>query len=159
MKKNLKILNKLMVNRLKNIVLFFIFTAIFSTITVCNIICFSADLPASAQVTTATAKSLNPSTEKAVNEAKDTLKFSQKNGYDLNNPEKMNFGYAVYKFLLAMLGVIVSAGAIFFGLKIYKKFILKNDIKSDIVDYNNSLTSPKDFKEAINIFLGKTDRG
>lgn len=62
------------------------------------------------------------------------------------------------KFLMAMLGVIVSAAAIFLGLKIYKKFVLKNDTKNEIIDYNETLESPKDFKEAINIFLDKTDK-
>ena len=65
---------------------------------------------------------------------------------------------ALFKFFMAMLGVLVSALAIFIGLKFYKKFVLKNDTKTDVIDYNNSLESPKDFKEAINIFLDKTDK-
>lgn len=62
------------------------------------------------------------------------------------------------KFITAIAGVAISVLAIFLGLKIYKKFILKNDTKSENLNYNETLESPKDFKEAINIFLDKTDR-
>lgn len=70
--------------------------------------------------------------------------------------EPTGFKFMIIKFLTAMLGVAVSALAIFVGLKIYKKFVLKNDTKTSDIDYNESLESPKDFKEAINIFLDKT---
>lgn len=63
----------------------------------------------------------------------------------------------IAKFLFAMLGVLISAGAIFLGLKFYKKFILKQNQNLDNTDYN-TLHSPKNFKEAINMFLDKTDK-
>lgn len=63
----------------------------------------------------------------------------------------------IAKFLLAMFGVLISAGAIFLGLKFYKTFILKQNQSSDNTDYN-TLHSPKNFKEAINMFLDKTDK-
>lgn len=75
-----------------------------------------------------------------------------------NNPSKFGVKKVLFKFFLAMLGVLVSAFAIFMGLKLYKKIILKNNSASDNINYNNSLESPKDFKEAINIFLDKTDK-
>lgn len=63
----------------------------------------------------------------------------------------------VVKFLFAMLGVLISAGAIYFGLKLYKKFMFKQNQNIDQTDYS-TLYSPKSFKEAINIFLDKTDK-
>lgn len=68
------------------------------------------------------------------------------------------FRFVILKFVIAMAGVLISAAAIFFGLKLYKKFVLKNDTKIEESVYNSSLESPKDLKEAINIFLEKTDK-
>lgn len=82
----------------------------------------------------------------------------EKNAYALTHMEKNGVQYAIFKFLIAMLCVIVSAGMIFFGLKLYQKFVLKNNGKFDSIDYDKMLESPKDFKEAINIFLEKTDK-
>lgn len=62
------------------------------------------------------------------------------------------------KFFSAMAGVLVSVLAIWLGLKIYKKFALKDNSKFDKINYNTNLESPKDFREAINVFLEKTDR-
>jgi hypothetical protein len=61
------------------------------------------------------------------------------------------------KFLIAMFGVLVSAGAIFVGLQLYKKFVLKQIQNTDDANYN-TLNSPKNIKEAINMFLDKTDK-
>lgn len=83
----------------------------------------------------------------------------QKNAYALTHMEQQNgFQAAVFKFFMAMLGVLVSALAIFLGLKIYQKFVLKNNSKLDNIKRDKTLESPKDFKEAINIFLDKTDK-
>ena len=65
---------------------------------------------------------------------------------------------SLFRFFMAMLGVVVSSLAIFGGLKLYQKFGLKNTAALDEKDYENSLESPKDFKEAINLFLNKTDK-
>ncbi|MDD3436569.1 MAG: hypothetical protein PHC64_05395 [Candidatus Gastranaerophilales bacterium] len=64
----------------------------------------------------------------------------------------------IAKFFFAMFGVIVSSLAIFLGLKIYQKFILKTNVKFDNIDYDKTLQSPKDFKEAVNLFLDKTNK-
>lgn len=64
----------------------------------------------------------------------------------------------ILKFLAAMAGVLLSSLAIFGGLKLYKKFVLKNNLKTDNTNYSKTLESPKTFKEAINIFLDKTDK-
>lgn len=97
---------------------------------------------------------------KIVNEtAKEAPKtIPEKNAYELAHMQQSGFKYAFFKFFAAMGGVLLSALAIFFGLKIYKKFILKNNLKMENIDYDKTLESPKDFKEAINLFLDKTDK-
>lgn len=92
------------------------------------------------------------------NNAEKTSTIPQKNAYALTHMKKTGFKYGVFRFLMAMLGVIVSSLAIFLGLKIYKKLILKNDAKFNNIDYDKTLESPKDFKEAINLFLNKTNK-
>lgn len=82
----------------------------------------------------------------------------EKNIYDVTHVPKTGFKYGIFKFLMSMLGVLISAGAIFIGLKLYKSLISKGNAKFDNVDYDKTLESPKDFKEAINIFLEKTDK-
>lgn len=76
----------------------------------------------------------------------------------IDHLEKKSFKYNLFKFFTAMFGVLVSALAIFFGLKVYKKFVFKNMQPADKEDFEKSLNSPKDFKEAINLFLGKTEK-
>lgn len=138
--------------RCNSMVLFFILTIIISVFAFSDVKSFAVNTSAPV------AQTLTPETARAVNEAKDTLKFAQKNNVAFNHPEEKGFSYAIYKFLMAMLGVVISAIAIFLGLKVYKKFILRNDTKHENIDYNKSLTGPRDFKEAINIFLAKTDK-
>lgn len=82
----------------------------------------------------------------------------EKNLYELTHMEKKGVKYSLFKFLIAMAGVAFSALAIFAGLKLYKNFSLKHNEKFDNIDYDKNLESPKDFKEAINIFLDKTDK-
>lgn len=80
----------------------------------------------------------------------------KKNTYTADNAPEIGFKHAFLKFLLAMLGVLVSSLAIFAGLKLYKKIVLKSDIRQGEIDYDKTLESPKNFKEAINLFLHKT---
>lgn len=90
-----------------------------------------------------------------------TIKSStipEKNAYAITHMKKTGFKYGIFKFFMAMIGVLVSSLAIFLGLKVYKKLILKNDAKSNNIDYDKTLESPKDFKEAINLFLNKTNK-
>lgn len=82
----------------------------------------------------------------------------EKNAYALSHMEQRGFKYSLFKFFMAMIGVLISALAIFGGLKLYKNIILKNSSKLDNIDYDKTLESPKDFKEAINLFLDKTDK-
>lgn len=78
--------------------------------------------------------------------------------YDSKNVQQSGFKYNLYKFFTALFGVLISSMAIYLGLKAYKKFVLKNNQKLDSMDYGKNLESPKDFKEAINLFLDKTDK-
>jgi len=72
--------------------------------------------------------------------------------------EKRGMKYNLFKFCTGMLGVLISSLTIFFCLKLYKKFFLKNKSNQENIDYDKTLESPKDFKEAINLFLDKTDK-
>ena len=82
----------------------------------------------------------------------------EKNAYAHAHMKKKGFKYSLFKFFMAMLGVLISALAIYGGLKVYKKIMLKNSSMLDNIDYKKTLESPKDFKEAINLFLDKTDK-
>lgn len=64
----------------------------------------------------------------------------------------------ILKFFSSMFGVLISALAIWGCLKLYKKIALKSNSKLDNLDYDKNLESPKDFREAINLFLNKTDK-
>lgn len=87
-------------------------------------------------------------------DAKKPEAIPQKNAYAME--KNTGFKYAIIKFLTAMLGVLLSCLAIFAGLKFYKKIVLKSDLKQTEIDYDKTLESPKNFKEAINLFLHKT---
>lgn len=87
-----------------------------------------------------------------------TLVFTGVEAYAADNVGQIGIKYAFFKFLLAMLGVLLSSLAIFAGLKLYKKLVLKNDAKQSEIDYDRTLESPKNFKEAINLFLHKTNK-
>ena len=80
-----------------------------------------------------------------------------KNAKTLKEVKKDSFKYSIFKFLMAMAGVFVSALIIFFVLKVFKNFAPKQFLNPDEIGYGDSLESPKDFKEAINLFLNKTD--
>lgn len=82
----------------------------------------------------------------------------KKNAYAMEHMEQTGFKYAMLKFLIAMFGVLISCLAIFAGLKFYKKIVLKSDLKQGDIDYDKTLESPKNFKEAINLFLHKTNK-
>ena len=81
----------------------------------------------------------------------------EQNATDLKQFEKFSVKTGLVKFGFAMLGVLLSALIIYLGLKIYKKFSVKKVAAPDSFGEKNSLDSPKDIKEAINLFLDKTD--
>lgn len=138
-----------------NLCLLAIIIAIFSTLAI-GVETFAIQNPAqAAQSAAPTGQSAVP-TKQITPSVADTI--PEKNAYAMNHMEKTGFKYGFFRFLLAMLGVLVSSGAIFLGLKLYKNVILKNNTKLDNLDYNKTLDSPKDFKEAINLFLDKTDK-
>lgn len=131
-----------------------ILVAIFSTLVFTGVESFALnnEIP-TATSTTSTQKQMTPS--KNVTEP---TTIPGKNAYALTHMEKTGFKYGLFKFFMAMVGVLISALAIFLGLKFYKDFILKNSAKLDNIDYDKTLESPRDFRDAINIFLDKTDK-
>lgn len=140
MKKNPKVINLLLI-------LAILLSTVFFTKVECYAFAFSKPAAQSAvNEKDFNKKDLNPVT------------IPEKNAYALAHMKQDGFKSPIFKFVLAMLGVLLSSLAIFLGLKIYKKFILKNNEKFDNIDYNKNLESPKDFKEAINLFLDKTNR-
>ena len=64
----------------------------------------------------------------------------------------------LFRFLEAMLGVLLSALVIFGVLKLYNFFVLKNSSHSNDKSRGSSLETPKTFKETINLFLDKTNK-
>lgn len=141
MKKNQKILNLFIILPIILFsTVFFVKTESFAT---------PADIPAAG--TTAAEKTVYNDTG---------LNKMNNNSADVFAPEEKTSGFKdiMIKFLSAMSGVLVSSLAIFLGLKFYKKSILKNNAKFNNIDYDKTLDSPKDFKEAINLFLDKTNK-
>jgi len=112
--------------------------------------------PPVTQEQAAPAKPTAKTPSKTVGEATKTI--PEKNAYELAHMQQSGFKYAIFKFLMAMGCVLLSALVIFMVLKIYKKFALKNNLNIENFDYDKTLESPKDFKEAINMFLEKTDK-
>lgn len=112
---------------------------------------FAADAP-SAVPTVPVAQ--NATSDKQITPEAKPVVIPQKNAYAQD--KERGFKYAIFKFLLAMAGVLLSSLAIFAGLKFYKKIVLKSDLKQGEIDYDKTLESPKNFKEAINLFLHKT---
>lgn len=76
----------------------------------------------------------------------------------LKKESKKSLKQYLFMFLKAMFGVIVSALAIFGGLKLYKGLLLKKNALFESKKIKNSLESPKTFKDALNLFLDKTDK-
>lgn len=71
---------------------------------------------------------------------------------------KPNQKYSVKRFLIAMLCVLFSALTILGGLKFYKYLNSKNSSFTRSKKNKNSLESPKNLKETINLFLDKTEK-
>ena len=61
----------------------------------------------------------------------------------------------VKKFLFAMSGVVISSLILYIGLTAYNK-IRYNVIKTATSDYSNTLNTPDNLKDAVNIYLEKT---
>ena len=70
---------------------------------------------------------------------------------------KKSFASMVFKFILAMIWVVISSIVIFIILISYKRFILKGKpVRPTYETTEQSLDTPKNFKEAIKLFLDKT---
>ena len=146
--------------------IFVIIAIVCSTLVFSGVKCIAVDAVPTAQ-TTAVDKpvAIEPpavqttSSEKQINQdVKKPVTIPEKNAYAVRHIEKTGFKYAFFKFLMAMLGVLISALAIFAGLKFYKNLVLKNDSRQGNIDFDKTLESPKNFKETINLFLNKTNK-
>lgn len=85
------------------------------------------------------------------------MSIPEKNLNQLQNIGKDTPENKFLKFIIAMIGVAISALAIYGGLKLYKKIMESKGIYVSNPNDERSLESPKDFKTAINLFLNKTD--
>lgn len=138
--------------------LIIILAMMFSTLVFTGVETFAADTISTAPTAVPAAQTATSDKQLPPTDAKKPAAIPQKNAYALEHMEKTGFKYAIFKFLLAMLGVLISCLAIFGGLKFYKKIVLKSDLKHTEIDYDKTLESPKNFKEAINLFLHKTNK-
>lgn len=153
----------MMNNLKKSLNLLFIITAIFSTLVFTGVETFAQDAintptPASAPTATTQATTSTPKASTQTPQASKPQGIPQKNAYQITHMKQHSLKASLFKFVLAMLGVLISSLVILTGLKFYKKIGLKKKSKTDNIDYSKSLDSPKDLKEAINIFLEKTDK-
>lgn len=70
---------------------------------------------------------------------------------------KKSFASMCFKFLLAMIWVVISSIVIFVILISYKRLVLKDKpVRPTYETTEQSLETPKNFKEAIKLFLDKT---
>ena len=70
---------------------------------------------------------------------------------------RKSFASMVFKFILAMIWVVISSIVIFVILISYKRLILKGKpVRPTYETTEQSLDTPKNFKEAIKLFLDKT---
>lgn len=149
----------MMNNLKKSLNLLFIITAIFSTLVFTGVETFAQD-PANSNAATAATQTKTAPTKAAQQSSQEQKPqtIPEKNAYQITHMKQHSLKASLFKFVLAMLCVLISSLAILTGLKFYKKIGLKNKSKTDNIDYSKSLDSPKDLKEAINLFLEKTDK-
>lgn len=69
--------------------------------------------------------------------------------------EPVSIKQTAKKFLFAMFGVAISSIILFVMLTVYNK-IRNKVISAPSQDYKNTLTSPDNLRDAVNIFLEKT---
>lgn len=70
---------------------------------------------------------------------------------------RKSFASMVFKFILAIIWVVISSIVIFVILISYKRLILKGKpVRPTYETTEQSLDTPKNFKEAIKLFLDKT---
>lgn len=148
MKKKLSFLN-----------LSFIIIAIFSTLAFARVenvsissVAYAEQLQASQQVLQQT---VNDKKNEQVDDAPQSI--PEKNIHTLKTMDKNSTKYKVFKFFVSMLGVAISALAIYGGLKLYKTIISRASLFPKEPKYDNTLETPTDFRTAINMFLKKTE--
>ncbi len=99
------------------------------------------------------------SIDEAANAIKNQTEQKSVVGNEIKKQTKTKRSYVniVFKFILAMIWVCISSVIIFIILISYKKLILKGKpITPTYESLEGSLETPKNFKEAIKLFLDKT---
>jgi len=99
------------------------------------------------------------SIDEAANAMKNQTEQSSVVGNAIKKQTKAKRSYVniIFKFILAMVWVCISSVIIFIILISYKKLILKGKpVAPTYESTEESLDTPKNFKEAIKIFLDKT---
>ncbi len=116
-------------------------------------------LPVWAEVPTAdNSPASAQTTEKSVNKSEQQPESSQAAKTTQNKfiyKEPISKRKIAMKFLYAMAGVAASSILLFILLSLYNK-IRSNVVKTPSEDYTNTLATPNNLKDAINIFLEKT---
>ena len=93
-------------------------------------------------------------------DSQDVQKISnqvKKDAKNIKTKQDIKILNLILKFILAMIWVIISSIIIFILLISYKKLILKDNRQN--ITYENtaqSLDTPKNFKDALKLFLDKT---
>ena len=68
--------------------------------------------------------------------------------------ESSGISLTMTKFLITMVGVILSSVVIWLGLTIYNKFFVKNHFKQTPID-EDTMNTPKTIDEAVTFFIKK----
>lgn len=121
--------------------------------------------PAKGDIEVRTQTTLNENVNQALNNSEETdleassdsqIQQAIDNNIKSEKP-KSHVVNTVFKFLLAMLWVCISSIIIFIILISYKKLILKGKpVTPTYESTEETLDTPKNFKEAIKLFLDKT---
>ena len=100
---------------------------------------------------------IEQSTQDAINNTKSPELNVIKKEIQKQTKPKKSFVNIIFKFILALVWVCISSIIIFIILLSYKKLILKGKpVTPTYESTEQSLDTPKNFKEAIKLFLDKT---
>ncbi|GEM_PF-6441865 len=114
--------------------------------------------PVSTQQPVADTASAQSDAHKAVTD-QNVANTSSKTSLDFATKTPMGRKQLAIKFLIAMMGVVVSSVVIFVGLSLYNKLMYGTTTRTKDDDYSaedDEYKTPSNMKEALNIFLKKT---
>jgi len=137
------------------------FTIVFSTLVFTGVESAAVDTPShqtSSEKLPLNSKIFAPQTSTATSVVQKPALLQKKSLLSLKKDGGIKLTKTINRFLLAMFGVFLSVITIFGFLKFYKFITGKNSTPFHKNNSKKSLESPKNFKEAINLFLDKTDK-